>query len=125
MPDIRGVPVPPNRESAFAQLTAFFQPQAGIARVSTYATWLFGGTAVVSALATGLGASSVARLARLGAVAAFLAVGLLGISLACSAWCLAPFWVSVNTDSLGSMQEAIGAQFKRRRILVTSAAVTF
>ena len=120
-----GIPPTPSDLQQLEQLRSTFDPARAMDRVESFAKWIFGSTAVVASLASGLSNAAFSSLHTSGKLVLGLAIFLLGLSLAFAARALAPQWVPISYDKPRSMLHAIDLQFSRRRPLVQKAASCF
>jgi hypothetical protein len=115
----KGTITPPQEVAFLKQLQDYFSISAAAERERSYGQWLFGAASIVGTLAAAFAATKPTG------IIFFLAVGLVGISLAAAGMAVAPYWVEINPASPDSLLEGAKKQFAFRKKRLRVATICF
>jgi hypothetical protein len=118
-------PTTPDEIADRDRLRGALAPEGGFKTLDDFGKWLFGGAAVVGALATGFGISGFGDLNGWGRICIFIAVAAAALSFALVVIGLTPAALAYNPNSIDSMKTAIQQLLTHRALYIRLAAFLF
>lgn len=118
-----GVPISPDEVEIFKRFRAQFLPDARISAQETYAKWLFGLTATIAALGTGLSNTSFSKLSVSGSWCYAIGILAAGVGLGLASWALSEELENANWQSSAAMIPMLLALMRKKRNILRAATV--